>query len=117
MAVGIPTCESSFRDCYTKCFIFCVIEPSQSLCSCTTRCLKECIFSELTKLEASDNENSDNLGFCKLGCSFSACSTMSTILKPMATDKLMEIRWKSVWDHAQQSAPTPTHYLRDKVGL
>ncbi|KAL3631855.1 hypothetical protein CASFOL_024839 [Castilleja foliolosa] len=68
--------NASFSDCYTKCFVFCMIEPSQTLCSCTTSCLKDCIFQPLQKDVREDG--SDNLGFCKLGCAFSKCSSFST---------------------------------------
>ncbi|KAI3455398.1 hypothetical protein Pfo_012061 [Paulownia fortunei] len=81
LAVGMLTGKSnaSFKDCYTKCFIFCMIEPSQTLCSCTTHCLKDCIFQEI---QNEVPEDSDNLGFCKLGCAFSMCSSISTKRTP-----------------------------------
>ncbi|KAH6782141.1 hypothetical protein C2S52_001040 [Perilla frutescens var. hirtella] len=69
------TNSASFKDCYTKCFIFCMIEPSQTLCSCTTHCLKDCIFPEI---QNDVRDDSDSLGFCKLGCAFSKCSTFSS---------------------------------------
>ncbi|KAG6425376.1 hypothetical protein SASPL_115807 [Salvia splendens] len=70
---------STFKECYTKCFIFCMIEPSQTLCSCTTNCLKDCIFQEI---QNDVHDDSDNLGFCKLGCAFSMCSAFSSKHKP-----------------------------------
>ncbi|XP_022884983.1 thionin-like protein 2 [Olea europaea var. sylvestris] len=81
LALGMLTGQScaSFKDCYTKCFIFCMIEPSETLCSCTTHCLKQCIFSDSPQ---GVHEDKDNLGFCKLGCAFSMCSTISTKRKP-----------------------------------
>ncbi|KAK6148884.1 hypothetical protein DH2020_016409 [Rehmannia glutinosa] len=82
LAMGMLTGKSnaSFKDCYTKCFIFCMIEPTQTLCSCTTHCLKDCIFQEIQNDVGEDG--SDNLGFCKLGCAFSMCSGFSTKRTP-----------------------------------
>ncbi|CAN4098363.1 unnamed protein product [Withania somnifera] len=82
---------TSFRDCYSKCFVFCLIEPSQNLCTCTSRCLKECIFnsdpgnnSSSIVATSSNNDVADskNLNFCKLGCAFSTCSALSTKRQP-----------------------------------
>ncbi|KAK4374756.1 hypothetical protein RND71_005433 [Anisodus tanguticus] len=82
---------TSFRDCYSKCFVFCLIEPSQNLCTCTSRCLKECIFNSdpgnSTSIASSKNDVSrqadgKNLNFCKLGCAFSTCSALSTKHQP-----------------------------------
>ncbi|KAM3232810.1 hypothetical protein T459_17470 [Capsicum annuum] len=83
---------STFRDCYSKCFVFCLIEPSQNLCTCTSRCLKECIFNSdpgnnsSSIVTTSKNDvavgDSKNLNFCKLGCAFSTCSTLSTKHQP-----------------------------------
>ncbi|KAM7461985.1 hypothetical protein LguiA_030106 [Lonicera macranthoides] len=36
--------RASFKDCYVKSYVFCIVDPSQTLCSCTTHCLKDCIF-------------------------------------------------------------------------
>ncbi|PIN09845.1 hypothetical protein CDL12_17575 [Handroanthus impetiginosus] len=82
LAVGILSEKSSasFKDCYTKCFVFCMIEPSQTLCSCTTHCLKDCIFQEIQN--DLHEQDSDNLGFCKLGCAFSMCSNLSSKRTP-----------------------------------
>lgn len=80
---------TTFRDCYSKCFVFCLIEPSQNLCTCTSRCLKECIFntdpgnsSSIVATSNNDVADSKNLNFCKLGCAFSTCSTLSTKHQP-----------------------------------
>nr|XP_009794068.1 PREDICTED: thionin-like protein 2 [Nicotiana sylvestris]XP_016489072.1 PREDICTED: thionin-like protein 2 [Nicotiana tabacum] len=86
---------TNFKDCYSKCFVFCLIEPSQNLCTCTSRCLKECIFnsgsdnsSSTSTVTASSNNDvrlqpdSKNLNFCKLGCAFSTCSTLSSKHQP-----------------------------------
>ncbi|KAK4375427.1 hypothetical protein RND71_006104 [Anisodus tanguticus] len=77
---------TSFRDCYSKCFVFCLMEPSQNLCTCTSRCLKECIFSSdpgnSSKNEVRRQADSKNLNFCKLGCAFSTCSALSTKHQP-----------------------------------
>lgn len=83
LGVGMLSVKSSasFNDCYTKCFIFCMIEPSQTLCSCTTHCLKDCIFPQ-TPDDIREDSDSDNLGFCKLGCAFSKCSTLSSKRTP-----------------------------------
>ncbi|XP_059290802.1 thionin-like protein 2 [Lycium ferocissimum] len=96
MAFGVFIGQSrasitSFRDCYSKCFVFCLIEPSQNLCTCTSRCLKECIFNtdpgNSTSIASSKNDisrqpDSKNLNFCKLGCAFSTCSALSTKHQP-----------------------------------
>ncbi|KAL6584700.1 hypothetical protein OROMI_003989 [Orobanche minor] len=81
MAVGLMATGKSnaaFKDCYTKCFVFCMIEPSQTLCSCTTHCFKDCIFQEMQLNDVHSHQDSDNLAFCNLGCAFSMCSTIST---------------------------------------
>nr|GEV49388.1 hypothetical protein [Tanacetum cinerariifolium] len=74
---------NTFRDCYAKCFIFCMIEPNKSLCTCTTQCLKECIFPSLpgTNTMAFD-PHTQNLGYCKLGCATSLCSNISKAHNP-----------------------------------
>ncbi|KAJ0724764.1 putative thionin-like protein [Helianthus annuus] len=73
----------SFRDCYAKCFIFCMIEPNQTLCTCTTQCLKECIFPSLPgTMAAIDHPHTQNLGYCKLGCATSLCSNISKAHNP-----------------------------------
>lgn len=81
LVVGMLTEKSAadFKDCYTKCFIFCMIEPSQTLCSCTTHCLKDCIFQQI---QNDLHDDSDNLGFCKLGCAFSKCTGFSSKRTP-----------------------------------
>ncbi|KAL3528799.1 hypothetical protein ACH5RR_008121 [Cinchona calisaya] len=80
MEVLVGQSAASFRDCYAKCFIFCMIEPSQTLCSCSTHCLKDCIFSESQNDLHEDQTN--NYDFCKLGCAFSMCSSISSKGKP-----------------------------------
>ncbi|XP_024980420.1 thionin-like protein 2 [Cynara cardunculus var. scolymus] len=70
---------NSFRDCYAKCFIFCMIEPNKSLCTCTTQCLKECIFPSLP---SAIDQHSQNLAYCKLGCATSMCSNISKTHNP-----------------------------------
>ncbi|KAL3824341.1 hypothetical protein ACJIZ3_020370 [Penstemon smallii] len=72
--------SASFKDCYTKCFVSCMIGfgPSHTLCSCTTHCLKDCIFQEISN----EVQDSDNLGFCKLGCAFSMCSAFTSKHNP-----------------------------------
>ncbi|RAL41298.1 hypothetical protein DM860_010092 [Cuscuta australis] len=80
---GSPT---SFKDCYAKCFVFCMIEPSQTLCSCTTGCLKDCIFNSAAAAHIPDGHAaaaaSSSYNFCKLGCAFSTCSSISTKHQP-----------------------------------
>lgn len=73
---------NSFRDCYAKCFIFCMIEPNKSLCTCTTQCLKECIFPSITSTKAAIDPHTQNLGYCKLGCATSLCSQISKVHNP-----------------------------------
>lgn len=84
----------SFKDCYIKCYVFCVIEPSQTLCTCTTRCFKNCllpsIFSTATTQSRHHSDDSSstshhhnqNIAFCKLGCASTSCSALSTINNP-----------------------------------
>ncbi|XP_019195649.1 PREDICTED: thionin-like protein 2 [Ipomoea nil] len=76
--------NASFKDCYAKCFIFCMIEPSQTLCSCTTNCLKQCIFNSDAKQveESDDHQQLRNHNFCKLGCALSMCSSLSSKHQP-----------------------------------
>ncbi|KAJ9537813.1 hypothetical protein OSB04_030546 [Centaurea solstitialis] len=84
--------ESSFKDCYAKCFIFCMIEPKENLCTCSTLCLKECIFPSLLPSSSSSyaiDQHSQNLGYCKLGCATSLCSNISKTHNP--DGKNMEI--------------------------
>ncbi|KAL6568119.1 hypothetical protein OROHE_003803 [Orobanche hederae] len=110
MAVGLMATGKSnaaFKDCYTKCFVFCMIEPSQTLCSCTTHCFKDCIFQEMQLNDVHSHQDSDNLAFCKLGCAFSMCSTISTKHTPRMVIKLM-----GVWDPAPISASRATRRLR-----
>ncbi|VFQ83847.1 unnamed protein product [Cuscuta campestris] len=80
---GSPT---SFKDCYAKCFVFCMIEPSQTLCSCTTGCLKDCIFNSAAAAHIPDGHAaaaaSSSYNFCKLGCALSTCSSISTKHQP-----------------------------------
>ncbi|KAL8189309.1 hypothetical protein R6Q57_028875 [Mikania cordata] len=84
MCVLVSGCScdvTSFRDCYAKCFIFCMIEPNKSLCTCTTQCLKECIFPSLPSTMDVD-PHTQNLGYCKLGCATSLCSKISKAHNP-----------------------------------
>lgn len=78
----------SFKDCYIKCYVFCIIEPSQTLCSCTTQCFKNCILpgdsTSVTvqrRVDRVSNAN-QNYAFCKLGCASSLCSNISTSKNP-----------------------------------
>ncbi|KAL8122980.1 thionin-like protein 2 [Apium graveolens] len=77
----------SFKDCYIKCYVFCIIEPSQTLCSCTTQCFKNCIlpgYSTSVTVQRNDDRVSNanqNYAFCKLGCA-SSCSNISTNKNP-----------------------------------
>ncbi|CAK9174634.1 unnamed protein product [Ilex paraguariensis] len=75
LGILVGQSTATFKDCYAKCFLFCMIEPSQNLCSCTTHCLKECIFPDNPQPQ---HVNADSHGFCKLGCAYSSCSNMST---------------------------------------
>lgn len=88
MAMVLGGCRgdvNSFRDCYGKCFIFCMIEPDKSLCTCTTQCLKECIFPSLPPKTTTNSmstihhhhPHAQNLAYCKLGCATSLCSNFS----------------------------------------
>ncbi|KAG9138682.1 hypothetical protein Leryth_018566 [Lithospermum erythrorhizon] len=85
MVLGIFIGQSSatFKDCYGKCFFSCMIEPAQNLCTCTTTCLKNCIFSE-THQQNLEEDSNNSLNFCKLGCAFSMCTGISSKQKPNA---------------------------------
>ncbi|CAN4086793.1 unnamed protein product [Withania somnifera] len=78
--------SAAFSDCYTRCFIFCMIDPSETVCKCTTKCLKQCIFnSDSGSVSANSvhhKTDSSNCKFCKLGCAFSTCSTLSQKHQP-----------------------------------
>ncbi|KAI3789710.1 hypothetical protein L2E82_02513 [Cichorium intybus] len=86
MGVVVGGCRgdvNSFRDCYAKCFIFCMIEPDKSLCTCTTQCLKECIFPSLPSATTMTvHPHTQNLAYCKLGCATSLCSNFSKPQNP-----------------------------------
>ncbi|KAM7480427.1 hypothetical protein LguiA_028640 [Lonicera macranthoides] len=88
LVLGMHVGESSvdsFKDCYVKCFVFCMIEPSQTLCSCSTTCLKSCIFpADSHPFQLHHNDvGADNFNdFCKLGCASSLCSNISTKHNP-----------------------------------
>lgn len=86
MGLGMLVEQSSatFKDCYAKCFVLCMIEPSQTLCSCTTQCFKECIFSNTSTGTGTDefHEQTSSYDFCKLGCAFTMCSDISKKGKP-----------------------------------
>lgn len=90
MFLGIFAGQSSasFTDCYTRCFIICMIDPSETVCKCTTKCLKQCIFSSDSDSGSVSTNNvhhktdSSNRNFCKLGCAFSTCSTISKKHQP-----------------------------------
>ncbi|KAL1810514.1 hypothetical protein ACET3Z_027504 [Daucus carota] len=85
-------CNESFKDCYIKCYVFCMIEPSQTLCTCTTRCFKNCILPSIYSSTATTqsrrrsddlaHQHSQNIAFCKLGCASTSCSALSTISNP-----------------------------------
>ncbi|CAI9286385.1 unnamed protein product [Lactuca saligna] len=86
MSMVVGGCKgdvNAFRDCYAKCFIFCMIEPDKSLCTCTTQCLKECIFPSLppktttNSMSTIHHPHAQNLAYCKLGCATSLCSNFS----------------------------------------
>lgn len=87
LAVGQAD-TGSFKDCYIKCYVFCIIEPSQTLCSCTTQCFKNCILPgdspSVTVQRKVDHvsDASQNHAFCKLGCASSLCSNISTSKNP-----------------------------------
>ncbi|KAG9146843.1 hypothetical protein Leryth_005156 [Lithospermum erythrorhizon] len=83
LLIGHGKSSDTFKDCYGKCFIFCMIDPAQSLCNCTTSCLKQCIFSGITP-QSHHEHSSNNLNFCKLGCAFSMCSGVSSKHQPYA---------------------------------
>lgn len=88
LAVGQAGDTGSFKDCYIKCYVFCIIEPSQTLCSCTTQCFKNCILpgaSTTTTVQRKVDhvrEANQNNAFCKLGCASSLCSAISTNKNP-----------------------------------
>ncbi|KAK3028314.1 LOW QUALITY PROTEIN: hypothetical protein RJ639_037776 [Escallonia herrerae] len=91
---------ATFKDCCAKCFIFCMIEPDHTLCSCTTSCLKECIFPTATPKTSTHEEN---LGFCKLGCASSLCSKVSTNQNPKG------VHVENCVGSAPRSVPRATH--------
>ena len=69
-----------------------MIEPSQTLCTCTTRCFKNCILPSIYSSTATTqsrrrfddlaHQHSQNIAFCKLGCASTSCSALSTISNP-----------------------------------
>ncbi|XP_059641384.1 thionin-like protein 2 [Cornus florida] len=74
--VGQST-AASFKDCYVGCFIFCMLNPSNSAFSCATQCLKDCIIPNSPQQIHVDSHH-----FCNLGCASSLCSNISTKQNP-----------------------------------
>lgn len=72
--------SASFKDCYVKCYVFCMVDPSQTLCSCTTHCLKDCIFPP-SPLDV-NHPTHNYCDFCTLGCASSLCFNISTKQHP-----------------------------------
>ncbi|KAM7475957.1 hypothetical protein LguiB_023200 [Lonicera macranthoides] len=72
--------RASFKDCYVKCYVFCIVDPSQTLCSCTTHCLKDCIFPP-SPLDVNHPTHSYR-DFCTHGCASSLCFNISTKQHP-----------------------------------
>ncbi|KAJ9542399.1 hypothetical protein OSB04_028905 [Centaurea solstitialis] len=76
-----PPEAPSFKECYTKCFILCIVEPNENLCNCTAQCLKVCLTSS-PPLSFAIDQHSQNIGYCKIGCATSLCSNISKTHNP-----------------------------------
>ncbi|KAK4764751.1 hypothetical protein SAY86_025841 [Trapa natans] len=76
--------EAEFMDCYRNCFLLCVFAPEESLSKCSFRCLIDCILPPpnftTNRLGGQDGDLTEY--FCKLGCSLSLCTKISTKTNP-----------------------------------
>lgn len=62
------------KKCYKQCFLPCVKESGASLPLCIIKCVKDCISHPASSLGLAG----DTSYFCKLGCSMSQCTHLST---------------------------------------
>ncbi|EOY26260.1 PREDICTED: thionin-like protein 2 [Theobroma cacao] len=74
LLMGHSHSDTSFQICYCGCFVSCVITPGNNAFSCAINCLQECIFRNYLV--------EDTQYFCKLGCSTSKCTSLSSKENP-----------------------------------
>ncbi|KAI8544407.1 hypothetical protein RHMOL_Rhmol08G0294100 [Rhododendron molle] len=73
---------TTFKECYVGCFVLCIIVPPHSLFDCSFQCLKDCLIPKIPQSTATGTHVDNNFNFCKLGCSASLCSNISTEQNP-----------------------------------
>ncbi|KAK4773762.1 hypothetical protein SAY87_028781 [Trapa incisa] len=78
MPMTSPQPKKSFKRCYAKCFRTCVL--TLNVATCFVKCFAECHHSKLTKERLLQGEGDAEVmeHFCKVGCSASLCSDIST---------------------------------------
>ncbi|XP_022724807.1 thionin-like protein 2 [Durio zibethinus] len=77
LGVLIGQSTASFPSCYKDCFVLCVATPGNSPLICALKCVKNCI------LHTSPFGNlQDTQYFCKLGCSTTMCTSLSSKQDP-----------------------------------
>ncbi|KAK4789680.1 hypothetical protein SAY86_016984 [Trapa natans] len=103
MPMTSPQPKKSFKRCYAKCFRTCVL--TLNVATCFVKCFAECHHSKLTKERLLQGEGDAEVmeHFCKVGCSASLCSDIST-----KTDSAEVKVSDCVWTRARRRrAPTP----------
>ncbi|XP_042490649.1 thionin-like protein 2 [Macadamia integrifolia] len=80
--------SAGFSACYGQCFIFCILKPNETVCTCTLQCLKDCIIpsSSSSSMPSSIDHVSSSSSltdqYCNLGCAIFSCATLSTKKNP-----------------------------------
>ncbi|XP_043698682.1 thionin-like protein 2 [Telopea speciosissima] len=85
--------SASFSSCYGPCFIFCVLKPNETVCTCTLQCLKDCLIPSSSSSSSSSSMPSsiENISsssplstdqYCNLGCAIFSCASLSTKKNP-----------------------------------
>ncbi|KAG5537639.1 hypothetical protein RHGRI_024926 [Rhododendron griersonianum] len=59
-----------------------MIVPPHSPFDCSFQCLKDCLIPKIPQSTATGTHVDNNFNFCKLGCSASLCSKISTQQNP-----------------------------------
>ncbi|XP_031376357.1 thionin-like protein 2 [Punica granatum] len=81
LLMGAHQSMASFPSCYKSCFVLCVIKPGETAFKCAFQCLKDCLVHSASPSPASAL-SVDTDYFCKLGCSTSLCTNLSTKTNP-----------------------------------
>lgn len=81
---GTITNPIPFTSCLNQCMFFCLVGHNNP-CDCTYKCYKKCLDARLAppppatktiNMDMVEDENAQNLGYCKLGCATSLCSNL-----------------------------------------